>query len=162
MIAAAILFAAGGTGAETETIVPPCQTEGAVTYISGGIGRAQQSAMERLGPEYTLELKFLPNGKTKAIEPAYVALTIKDGAGKVVFDRLSDGPLMLLALPDGRYKISAQNGTETQTRTVGIERGRRKVAVFDWSEQENPNQASTPLAHLHYGPILAATKPAVR
>jgi hypothetical protein len=129
---AAALGAATGAWAIPNATLPPEQTQGAVTYMSGGIGRSQQLAMKRAASRYALELEFLHTGKAYDGSLAYVPVTIKDRTGKVVFDAASDGPVMLLKLPAGRYTIIARNADKTDTARVSIEHGKHQTLAFDW------------------------------
>lgn len=129
---AAAMGAATSAWAMTDATLPPEQTQGAVTFMSGGIDRSQHLAMKHAASRYALELDFLHPGKAYAASLAYVPVTIKDRTGKVVFDGASDGPVMLLRLPAGRYTITARNVDKTETARVSVERGKHQTLAFDW------------------------------
>jgi len=99
--------------------------------MSGGIDKAQAAAMNRAAPSYSLELEFLLPGKAYGV-PAYIPVTIKDSAGNIMLDRASDGPLMLVQLPEGRYSVTAQNAGKTETVDVNVVPGQHKTLAFDW------------------------------
>ena len=87
--------------------------------------------MQHAASKYSLELEFLLPGKAYEV-PAYVPVTVKDAAGNLILDRTSDGPLMLVQLPDGRYTITAQNSGKTETVNVSLAPGQHKILAFDW------------------------------
>jgi hypothetical protein len=110
--------------------LPPTMKNGAVKYMSGGISRDQQSAMERDASGYPLELRFLASGRAYA--PAYVPVKIRNHSGKVILDATSDGPLMLADVPDGHYTVSARHAGRTETLDANVEHGKRETLAFDW------------------------------
>lgn len=132
---AAALWTASNTWAAINPNLPPEESEGAIAYMSGGIDRDQASAMQHAASEYSLELEFLL-GKAHEV-PAYVPVTIKDMAGNLILDRASDGPLMLVQLPDGRYTVTAQNSGKTETVDVNLAPGQHKTLAFDWKDRHD-------------------------
>ncbi len=129
---ASALCTATGAWAATSTSLPPEQTQGTVTYLTGGIGNKQASAIKHAAPKYALELEFLQNKKVPAASMTSVPISIKDHTGKVILDARSDGPFLLAKLPNGQYTITAQNAGKTETRKVNIEHGKHKTVMFDW------------------------------
>lgn len=130
-MAAALCMAATGWAA-MDADLPPEQTQGKVTYMSGGIGLDEQAAMKRAASEYPLELDFVDSGDGHAVFMAGVQVTITDRAGSVVLEARSDGPFLLARLPDGQYTISAGHTGKVETRQVTVEQGKHKTVVFDW------------------------------
>ncbi len=120
------------------TSLPPEQSQGAVIYMSGGIDRDQESAMRRAAVEYSLELEFSWKGELSKVPIAYVPVTIRDQTGKIVLDRASDGPLLLVRLPDGRYTITAQKAGEAEVREVTVVDGHPDKVTFTWAPSDNP------------------------
>ena len=129
---AAALCMVTNAWAAMDADLPPEQTQGKVTYLSGGIGLDQQAAIKQAANEYPLELEFLESGEGHAVLTAGVQVTITDRTGKVVLDARSDGPFMLARLPDGQYTISAENTGRVETRRVIVERGKHRTVVFEW------------------------------
>ena len=130
LAAVAALPARAMTNPELNPELPPTLKSGAVTYMSGGISRDQQSAMERVASGYPLELHFLASGP--AYGPSYVPVKIRDRTGKVVLDARSNGPLMLADVPDGHYTVSARHAGKTERLDVNVEHGKHEMLAFDW------------------------------
>lgn len=125
------LIAALPARANTDpALLPPTLKSGPVTYMSGGISREQQFAMERDGSQYPLELRFVADGPAYAL--VYVPVTIRDSSGHVVLDASSDGPLLLANLPDGRYTVSAWYKGQKETLQANVEHGQHETLAFDW------------------------------
>jgi hypothetical protein len=129
----AALCAATGAVAATPADLPPAQTSGEVTYLSGGVGKDQQSAIRHEAANYPLEMKFLPRDKGPVEYTAGIPVTIKDQTGKVVLDARSNGPLMLAKLPDGKYTITAEEAGKSELRHVTVAQGKHRTVVFRWA-----------------------------
>jgi hypothetical protein len=115
--------------------LPPVQTRGDIAWISGGIGKAQAKAFEHAANRYPLALEFLlkPDRKGAPAEfAAAVPLSVTDGHGKEVFSATSNGPFMLLRLPEGRYTVTAQYHGRKIARRVFVDHGHHR-AVFEWT-----------------------------
>jgi hypothetical protein len=104
----------------------------AVSYISGGMGYAEAAALKEEGRSFPLNLIF-----TAGKESAYlgnVKVTITDSGGRRLVDTVSDGPVMLVRLPTGTYRISAVSRGRAMQQTVHVDaRGFRRVD-FHWRD----------------------------
>ncbi|MBB6593113.1 hypothetical protein LBW62_01095 [Ralstonia solanacearum] len=97
----------GAPGAGTRP--PPVQRAG-VTYLSGGIGQDDVASMRAAAPRYNLQLTFA--GKAGEYI-ADVDTRIRQADGTIVLGVVSEGPLLFVHLPPGRYRVSATyNGVE--------------------------------------------------
>src|SRR5215813_14364913 len=65
------------------------QTQGDVTFISGGIGDEWQQSMEALRAQYNLHLLFAQTGTGAYF--ANIPVQITDGSGRKVLDAVSQG-----------------------------------------------------------------------
>ena len=126
----ALLAALPARASTNPDLLPPTLKSGLVTYMSGGISREQQFAMERDSAQFPLELHFLASGPAYAL--AYVPVTIRDQSGRVVLDTSADGPLLLADLPDGQYTVSARYNGQTETLAGTIQHGQHQTLAFDW------------------------------
>src|SRR3989442_14730251 len=87
--------------------LPPEQTQGAVTYVSGGIGQQEAQAFEAAAAQYPLALEFALKHAPRAEFTASVHVIVTDVKGQHVLDTRSDGPFLLAKLPAGRYTGNA-------------------------------------------------------
>ncbi len=133
---AAGLYGATAASAATTASLPPEQAHGQVTYLSGGISKDQEAAIQQAAAKYPLELKFSQgaSASTMNMSLSNIPVTIKDHSGKVVLDTRSEGPLMLAKLPDGQYTISADNAGRTETRKVDVRHGKHETVAFNWKK----------------------------
>src|SRR3990170_4004435 len=79
--------------AEDRVVLPEAKTQNGVTYLSGGIGSDQVTAMNAAARDYALMLtcSVLNTGEYLAD----VKVSITDKAGTVVLETVTDGPILL-------------------------------------------------------------------
>ena len=119
--------------------LPPTQTKGDIAWISGGVGMSQAKAFEQAERQYPLTLEFVlkPDHKNAPAEfTAAIPTTITDSHGKQIFSATSQGPFMLLKLPEGRYTVTASHRGHKLERHVFVGRGHHRV-VFEWTISGN-------------------------
>jgi hypothetical protein len=116
---------------------PRLQSNGAVDYVSGGIGKEEADALKQQSADYSLTLEFATSRSAEGdTSPgAYVAdvkVDIRDAQGRQMLNTTSIGPLLLVRLPPGDYTIVADwNGVRKQ-HAVDIPEGARRHVVFMW------------------------------
>lgn len=110
--------------------IPAAKTEHGITYVSGGIGRDEAAAMKAAAKHYPLSMVFDAGKHDEYLAGVKVRLERKDG--KLAFNEVADGPIMLLKLPQGRYTIDATRDGKTLRRTVSIPAKGDRQVVFHW------------------------------
>jgi hypothetical protein len=117
--------------------LPPEETAGAVTYLSGGLTRAEADSVKRAAQEYPLEIVFdeKDGGMDRALADMPVKIT--DTKGRVVFESVSRGPIFLARLPKGRYVVTTKWDDWSFSRRVTIGDDRERV-VFEWARGATP------------------------
>src|SRR5574343_1261362 len=109
--------------------VPAPQDARAIPYLSGGIGEAEQRAIESAAQDYNLKLILSERSGAYA---AAVSLTILDARGQQVFVLPDAGPIVLVDLPQGRYQIQARyDGRPIETK-VAVLNARPKTVHLTW------------------------------
>lgn len=119
--------------AATAGILPAAQTQGAVTYVSGGIGQEESQAFEAAAAQYPLALEFVLKHTPRAEFTANVHVIVTDAKGQHILDTRSDGPFLLAKLPAGRYTVTAERKGETLTKTVHVAPAKSARALFLWA-----------------------------
>jgi hypothetical protein len=127
------LLAAFPAFAAIPKTLPPAQTQGVVTYVSGGIGRKQAQAFEAAAGQYPLDLEFASTHTPRAQFTADVHVIITDAQGKRVLDTQSKGPFLLAKLPAGRYTVTVEQHQQTLTRTVHVSTHKPTHVRFLWA-----------------------------
>ena len=123
---------AGGAPVATGQMLPATQHAGQVSYMSGGIGLDQSTAMKSAMHDYSLVLTFVGSTGNEKEYLANVPVIIKDGQGKTVLETSSDGPFMLVSLPNGRYTVSASYQGRSQQHAVSISQSEHVRQIFSW------------------------------
>ena len=116
---------------------PAPVTDGKVTYVTGGIGESEVSAMQAQAREYSALLEFVEvePGNPRGVWTADVGVTIKAGKEPLASFNAT-GPLLLLRLPAGRYTIEATHGGVAISKALDIRAGARSVKErFIWRAQ---------------------------
>ena len=123
----ALLFA---SAAAAQGYMPPEQTRGAVSYVSGGIGSDEAQAMREAAVDYplTLELAAAAGGpRDEYMSDARVR--VLDGQGSLVLETLTQGPLLLVRLPAGTYAVDVEWHGAHKQKTVQIGERRQHVLL---------------------------------
>jgi len=132
------LLAAGAGANADNASLPETQMQGAVSYVSGGIGEDQSDAFKRAAAEYPLELLFAQKATPRDEYLADVRVTICDRAGNAVLETTSAGPFLLANLPAGKYSIDAEYNGERKHQSVDVRNGKHRRAVFVWPTRDEP------------------------
>jgi hypothetical protein len=112
-LAAALALLAAGTSASALEIA----SNGPFEWACGGAGAEERQHMKLLETEATAALMFVTEGRGGYL--ADVDFVIRDGNGQQVLSGRSDGPVCLLRMPGGRYKVEAS--LEGARRTASIQ-----------------------------------------
>ncbi|MEQ1485672.1 carboxypeptidase regulatory-like domain-containing protein [Methyloglobulus sp.] len=85
-----------------ESLVKP-QTQGDVTFVSGGVGGDERSAMQAIRTDYNLSLLFSVQGSGEYLSDVKVSIT--DSKGNTFLETVADGPMLLASLKPGRIPL---------------------------------------------------------
>ena len=111
------------------------QSQGGISYVSGGIGLEEQAVLHAERSRYSLWVATVAKGSGAYLSDARLRVTNLDG-NRVVLEVTVDGPWVFAALPPGRYEVSATlraesaDAAETITRIVRIQLGDPRQAVL--------------------------------
>lgn len=114
--------------------LPPEQTQGAVTFVNGGIGKDESDAMKRAASRYSLSIEMASTAGPRAEYVSDVAIDIRDQRGATVLTTGSSGPFLLANLPPGRYTITATRNGKSQQRNVVVSSGARQRVMLSFPE----------------------------
>lgn len=104
-------------------------TRDGILYVSGGIGVASQERLKRLEPQFNLKLVFTMTGGQFLAD---VRVVLKDKAGKLRLEHVTDGPIFMARVPAGHYTVSATYRGSTRSRSIEVA-GTLRTAYFRWS-----------------------------
>ncbi|MCX7960784.1 MAG: hypothetical protein N2653_04300 [Burkholderiales bacterium] len=128
-------------------------TEGDVRYACGGAGVEERRALAALEAEANLKLAFVTKKRGGFLADAEV--TVADAAGKPLLRTVAPGPMCVLRLPQGRYRVSAALGGATRSASVAVpaQPGKPQSVVFAfpgekwdgiWASDEEKASARSP------------------
>ena len=96
---------------------------------SGGIGEDAVAEIRAKQAEFNLKFVFtLMEGDYVAD----VAVKIADGAGKVVLEKTSEGPILMTKLPAGRYEATLTYDGVAQTRKFMLGAKGLRIEQLRW------------------------------
>ena len=132
--AGAFAPAALAASAKVETLpqLPPETVQGAVRYVSGGIGHSEARAFEHARDRYPLSLEFALKAKPRDEFTADVRVSIRNADGKVALLAMSQGPFLLAKLPAGIYDVKATHEGKTLERHVNVVEDKHAQLTFVW------------------------------
>lgn len=116
------------------TAVPTSTTDGA-TYVNGGVGTEEADKLRALSPQFPVRMTFSRHNPEQNTDEfvADVKLRVTDRTGRTVVDLSAQGPIFLLKLPDGPYKVEAQRQGDVKTRNIDVVTGRHQEIAFSWA-----------------------------
>lgn len=120
-------------GDATQSRLQPT-TSGVATYVSGGIGQDESTAIQQAAKNYSLELEFVIKATPKDEFTSDIQVKMSDASHKTVLDTVSKGPFLLAQLPAGRYHLEAIKNGQTKAHDVTIKPGSHQHIMFEWSE----------------------------
>jgi hypothetical protein len=94
------------------------QTQGEVTFVSGGVGSDEQNAMQAVRADYNLGLLFSVQGTGEYLSDVKVHIT--DSSGNTFLETVSDGPKLFAKLKPGRYTIAADRDGQAIHKAVTV------------------------------------------
>jgi len=119
-------------GSAMDYTLPQAKTENGITYLSGGVGKPEATAMREEARHYPLSMVFSAAKDNEFL--ADVQVTIRSKAGKEVLSATSDGPIMLVKLPAGKYAVAVEAHGKTLHRSVQVPaKGDRQIS-FHWAQ----------------------------
>lgn len=112
-----------------EVALPAAQTQGAISFITGGIGSDEASAFRAAAGQYNLRLTL---STVDGEFFAGVKVTLRDAQGNSVAQAVSDGPYLFFKVPPGKYEVTADNRGEVLSRTAQVRARGGTELVLRW------------------------------
>lgn len=113
--------------------LPPAQHAGGISYLSGGIGSDQSAAFKAAMTRYPLSLEFARHSSAGGNEYlSNVPVKISDAHGQQLLSTRTNGPFMLVSLPNGHYVVTARHNGKTVNRPVDIGKSSHAHEAFVW------------------------------
>jgi hypothetical protein len=133
-------LALGATFASAQSNLPPVQNSASNTFLTGGIGLDESTAIKGAMNDWPLSLQFAEMGGQRAQYVADVQVLVTDSKGHIAIQSRSDGPFMLANVPPGIYKIAATLAGKTLHQTVEVKSGKPSRITFLWPATNGASQ----------------------
>jgi hypothetical protein len=128
LLATAMFVTISALAGDLSTYLPPTQTHGSITYITGGVGQPESTAMKAAAGRYDLALTFA-NRKGEFLD--HIKVYVIDKRGNRLLDIWS-GPILLANLPDGSYTIYADMDGSPLVKHVNVSARHHEQVVYTW------------------------------
>jgi len=104
---------------------------GDVSWVSGGVGADSRERLQALASGFGFNLKLL-FARQDGEYLSGVEFRVADPAGRVLLQAVSEGPILLVRVPPGRYIVSAKSDGVELRQTLSAVDGRLGTSVFRW------------------------------
>ena len=108
------------------------RTEGAVSYVSGGVGPESLDQLSAIASQFNLKLVF---AATTGDFLSDVGVIIADANGRRLLETTSKGPWFLSKLPVGTYRIAATFAGKEQSQKITVGATKVTPVNFRWAAQ---------------------------
>jgi hypothetical protein len=116
-----------------QSLIKP-QSQGEVTFVSGGVGVDEQNAMQTMRADFNLHLLFSVKGTGEYVSD--VTVRIADSSGNVLLESVSDGPMLFAKLKPGRYIVTVDRDGQAIRKTVKVGGPQRTSLSFTWPREQ--------------------------
>ena len=108
------------------------EQQGAVSFVSGGVGDDEAQAIKSMAANYPVEMLFVARS-TPNQYLANVKVQVTDKGGNVVLDTTTRGPFLYAKLPPGRYTVSAEAEGGLKKQNIQVTGARQRVMLV-WDQ----------------------------
>jgi hypothetical protein len=121
---------------------PKLTATGEVRYLSGGTCIDSVNQIKSLAKTYPLEVVLVEKTDEYDKESyiADVGVKINDAKNNLVLDIVTEGPFLLVDLPNGYYQITADFNGVTKARKVTINKKKHNRVVLLWDNRISGDQ----------------------
>lgn len=109
------------------------QTQGDVTFVSGGIGESERNAMQAIRGDYNLNLLFAAKGSGEFAADINVRIT--DAKDNTLVETLTDGPYLFVRLKPGNYIVTAEKDGKVLRQKAKVGNTRATSLSFYWPQE---------------------------
>ncbi|CAJ0793598.1 Carboxypeptidase regulatory-like domain-containing protein [Ralstonia mannitolilytica] len=100
------------------TRVPEIRHQNEIAYLSGGIGRDERDAMRSVARQFNVRLNVVTLKTGEALSD--VDVSVVDSHGKLRLRVRTEGPLLYMRLPHGRYQVTPAYIGAMQTLSIQV------------------------------------------
>jgi hypothetical protein len=113
--------------------LPPSKTQGDISFITGGIGTDESSAMFAAAKKWSLLIEMSEiDGSGRGAWIAGIDIRVLNAKQQSILETVCDGPLMLLNVPPGQYIVEASYQGKLLKRSVVLKEGDPQKLTLFW------------------------------
>lgn len=108
------------------------QQQNGISYVSGGIGLDESTAMKQMQGDYNLRMTFATGPQDEYLPGVDVAIQKANGQSVLNLDDV--GPYLYVKLPADQYTVVSSANGEEKRQTVAVNNSGTKSVVFHWAQ----------------------------
>lgn len=113
--------------------LPTSKAQGNITFITGGIGSDESSAIFAAAKKWALLIEMSEIDRSgRGVWIAGVDIRVLDAKQQTLLETICDGPLMLLNAPSGQYMVEASYQGKLLKRSVTLKEGDSQKLTLFW------------------------------
>ena len=113
--------------------LPPSKMQGDLTFITGGIGSDESSAIFAAAKKWSLLIEMSEiDGSGRGVWIAGIDIRVLNAKQQSILETVCDGPLMLLNAPPGQYTVEASYQGKLLKRSVVLKEGDPQKLTLFW------------------------------
>lgn len=113
--------------------LPPSKAQGNISFITGGIGSDESSAIFAAAKKWALLIEMSEIDRSgRGVWIAGVDIRVLDAKQQTLLETICDGPLMLLNAPSGQYIVEASYQGKLLKRSVILKEGDSQKLTLFW------------------------------
>ncbi len=112
--------------------LPAVQHAEAGTFMTGGIGLDESTAMKGEMKHWPLAMQFAEREGKRAEYVSDVRVAVTDPKGHTTMKAVSQGPFLFADVRPGTYKVAATLDNKTMRQTVEVKKGVPVKLSFVW------------------------------
>jgi len=118
--------------------LPDPQQFGRGSFITGGIGLDESTAMKQAMKDWPIAMLFAEKDGQRADYVADVRVAVTDAKGMPVIETVTQGPFLLANEPPGTYRVAATLENKTLRQVVEVKSGKPVRLSFLWPAHQVP------------------------
>ncbi|WP_343047411.1 hypothetical protein [Pseudomonas akapageensis] len=115
----------------TAVQLQPLQQNG-ITYLSGGIGLDESTAMKQIRGGYNLRMTFATGPQDQYLPVDKVMIQQPNGQSVLTLNDV--GPYLYVQLPPGQYTVVSTSNGQEKRQNVAVDSSGAKSVVFHWAQ----------------------------